>query len=88
MKQSLFILFVFVLINSGFSQKKAIDLSVVPLTPDSTVLGDSTKMMIQFKINYPDSILNIQMKFGTVQNNADIAVLSPAILFSNTKYLP
>lgn len=86
MKQILIFLFACILAFPVFSQKKAIDLSIVPLTPDSTVLGDSTRMMVQFKINYPDSIQNIQMKFGTVQDMADITLLSPTILFSNTKY--
>ncbi|MBI5539821.1 MAG: hypothetical protein HY951_07165 [Bacteroidia bacterium] len=86
MKPILILLLVFIISSNVFSQKKTIDLSIVPMTPDSTVLGDSTRIMIQFKINYPDSILNFQMKFGTVQDIADIALLSPTILFSNTKY--
>ncbi len=86
MKPILIFLLAFIITTNVFSQKKTIDLSIVPMTPDSTVLGDSTKMMVQFKINYPDSILNIQMKFGTTQDISDIALLSPTILFSNAKY--
>ena len=72
--------------NYVFSQKKSIDLSIVPLTPDSTVLGDSTNLLIQFKINYPDSIQNIVMKFGTEQDSANVAILNPSIIYSNSKY--
>ncbi len=79
-------LFAFFLASHVFSQKKAIDLSVVPLTPDSTVLGDSTRLMVQFKINYPDSVQNIQMKFGTAQDMADIVLLNPTIILSDTTY--
>ena len=68
------------------AQLKIMDLSVVPLTPDSTVLGDSTKLMIQFKISYPDSVQNIQMKFGTVQDIADVALLNPTITLSDSIY--
>ena len=72
--------------NPVLSQKEAMDLSIIPLTPDTTVLGDSTKLMIQFKTNQPDSIQNIDMKFGTVQDSADVAVINPTIIYSNTKY--
>ncbi len=86
MKLTLILLFALVLANPLFSQKKSIDLSVIPLTPDSTVLGDSTKLMVQFKINFPDSVSNIQMKIGTVQDIADVALLNPAIILSDTTY--
>ena len=92
MKQILIFLFAFFLASHVFSQKKAIDLSVVPLTPDFTILGDSvylndsTKMLVQFKINYPDSIQNIQIKFGTVQGGSDVLLLNPAIIYSDSKY--
>jgi len=86
MKLSLIILFAFLLANPIFSQKKAIDLSIIPLTPDSTVTGDSTRMMIQFKINYPDSIQSIQVKFGTTQGISNIALLSPTITLSDSIY--
>ena len=68
------------------AQLKIMDLSVVPLTPALTNINDSTKIMVQFKINEPDSVQNIQMKFGTVQDNADVALLNPTIIFSAPKY--
>lgn len=86
MKQILFLLFVCLLVNPIFSQKKAIDLSVLPLSPDSTVQGDSTKLLVQFKLNYPDSVQNIQIKFGTVQDSANVGIINPSIIFSNDKY--
>ena len=68
------------------AQLKIMDLSVIPLTPNLTNINDSTKIMVQFKINEPDSVQSIQMKFGTVQDNADVALLNPSIIFSDPKY--
>jgi hypothetical protein len=62
------------------------DLSVFPLTPDSTISGDTTNLMIQVKIQYPDSITGIQLLFGTVQDTGDILIGSAGIVNSGGKY--
>jgi hypothetical protein len=84
MKKTLLVILLFVL--AFYSNAQVIDLSVMPLTPDSTVTGDSTNLMVQAKVFYPDSISGIQLLFGTAPDLGDVNTGTASIVYSGGKY--
>jgi len=74
--------FVFIINDKGNAQTnlKIMDLLVMPLTAQDSIVNDSVELMIHFKINKPSDAAKVHFWLGTAKDNFDILSVTPIFI--------